>query len=45
MAIEEPKFDLLEKTDSFELRLYRPMIVAEVLVDGDMDQASSKGFR
>ncbi len=45
MAAAEPKFDLLEKSDDFELRQYHPMIIAEVLVEGDMDQASGKGFR
>ena len=45
MATTEPKFDLLEKSDAFELRQYHPMILAEVIVDGDMDQASNKGFR
>ena len=45
MAIEEPKFTLLEKDQAFELRLYAPKIIAEVLVDGDMSEASSKGFK
>lgn len=45
MAAPEPKFDLLEKSDAFELRQYHPMIIAEVVVEGDMDQASSTGFR
>ena len=45
MAIEEPKFEVLEQSESFELRQYHPLIVAEVLVDGDLDEASSKGFR
>ncbi len=45
MATTEPKFDLLEKSDNYELRQYHPMIIAEVLVDGDMEQASGKGFR
>jgi len=45
MATEEPKFDLLEKSDAFELRQYRAMILAEVLVEGDLDEASNKGFR
>ena len=45
MAIEEPKFDVIEKVEAFELRAYKPLIVAEVLVDGDMKQASSKGFK
>lgn len=45
MATEEPKFDLLEKSGDFELRRYHPLILAEVMVDGDLDEASSKGFR
>ena len=45
MAIEEPKFTLLEKDQAFELRDYAPKIIAEVVVDGDMREASSKGFR
>ncbi|MCX7171855.1 MAG: heme-binding protein [Proteobacteria bacterium] len=45
MATEEPKFDLLEKSANFELRQYRPVIIAEVSVEGDLDQASNKGFR
>lgn len=45
MATEEPKYELIEKSGDFELRHYQPMLIAEVLVDGDMDQASGKGFR
>jgi len=45
MATEEPKFSVLEKTPPFELRSYAPMILAEVQVEGDLDEASSKGFR
>jgi hypothetical protein len=45
MAYEEPKYDVIEKVDVFELRAYKPMVVAEAFVDGDMDDASSKGFR
>lgn len=45
MAIEEPKFTLLEKDKAFELRAYAPKIIAEVVVDGNMREASSKGFR
>jgi len=45
MATEEPKFTLLEKDQSFELRLYEPKILAEVLVSGTMREASSNGFR
>ena len=45
MAIEEPKYSVLEKTPPFELRAYAPMILAEVQVEGDLDEASSQGFR
>jgi hypothetical protein len=45
MAIEEPKYLVLEKTPPFELRSYAPMILAEVRVEGDLDDASSQGFR
>ena len=45
MATEEPKYKLIEKSGDFELRQYHPMLIAEVLVDGNMNQASSKGFR
>lgn len=45
MAIEEPKFILIEKENSFELRSYQPKIIAEVHVDGDMSESSSSGFR
>jgi hypothetical protein len=45
MAIEEPKFNLIEKESSFELRAYQPKIIAEVHVEGDMAESSKKGFR
>ena len=45
MAIEEPKFEQLSKDGNIEVRRYAPLIVAEVTVDGDMDAASSQGFR
>jgi hypothetical protein len=45
MAIEEPAFELIEKAEPYEIRLYRPFIVAETVVDGDLDAASNAGFR
>ena len=45
MAIEEPSFNIIAKSGTFELRQYAPMLVAETLVDGDMDDAGSTGFR
>lgn len=45
MATEEPKFTLIEYSEPFELREYAPQIIAEVNVSGDLDSASSQGFR
>jgi len=45
MAIEEPKFEVVLTDGIFEIRNYAPYIVAETWVEGDMDEASSKGFR
>ncbi len=45
MATEEPTFSLIEKSGDFELRLYKPMIVAETYVDGSLSEASNAGFR
>ena len=45
MATEEPKFESLLQEDRFEIRRYAPQIIAETIVDGDMDSASNRGFR
>lgn len=45
MAIEEPKYTVIEKAGAFELRAYSSKIVAETRVSGSMDKASSAGFR
>lgn len=45
MAVEEPKFETVVQEARFEVRQYAAFIVAETWVDGDMDAASSKGFR
>lgn len=44
-AIEEPTYAVIEKSGAFELRAYEPKIIAEVLVSGNMKQASNKGFK
>lgn len=44
MAVEEAKYSVVLKEDSFELRNYEPHVVAETRVDGDFDQAGSKAF-
>ena len=45
MAIEEPRYDVIVSQPPFELRHYAPTLIAQTLVDGDMDTASSQGFR
>ena len=45
MAIEEPKFEVIVSDGPFEIRHYAPTLIAETLVEGDMDEASNKGFR
>jgi hypothetical protein len=45
MAIEEPHYDILISQAPFELRHYAPTLIAQTVVDGDMDAASNKGFR
>ena len=45
MATEEPKFEILVREGDFELRQYAPMVVAETLVFGSQDEASSRGFK
>ena len=42
---EEPMYSVLLKENAFELRQYAPQLVAETVVNGDMDSASSQGFR
>jgi len=44
-SLEEPPFDILKKSSEFELRSYRPMIVAQVFVQGDLDTAGKEGSR
>jgi SOUL heme-binding protein len=45
MAIEEPKYELVSQEGAFQIRRYHPVLIAETFVDGDMDDASNKGFR
>lgn len=45
MAVETPHYQVLSQADAFEIRQYSSSIVAETLVDGDFDSASSVGFK
>ena len=48
MAVEEPKFELLAQDGpegALQLRRYAPAIVAETVVEGDRDTASTRGFK
>jgi hypothetical protein len=45
MATEEPRFKLLEKDGSFELREYVPYIVAETRVEASFEDAGSVAFQ
>ena len=45
MAIEEPAYDTVASQAPFELRHYAPTLIAQTVVNGDMDAASNKGFR
>ena len=42
-SLEEPAFEVLAKSADYELRSYKPMVVAEVLVQGDMAAAGKEG--
>lgn len=43
--LEEPLFEILKKTADFELRSYQSMVVAEVVVQGDIATAGQEGSR
>lgn len=45
MAIEEPKYTLIEKNDAFEIRKYAPYLVAQTEVTGTFDEMGNKAFR
>jgi effector-binding domain-containing protein len=45
MATEEPEFKLILEEGEFQIREYEPKIIAQVEIDGDFEEASSKGFK
>jgi effector-binding domain-containing protein len=44
MAIEEAKYSVLTKDNNFEIREYAPHILAETVVEGDLEEAGEKAF-
>jgi hypothetical protein len=44
MSLDEPEYEVIEQTDAFELRQYKPFVVAETRVDGDFDEVGSRAF-
>jgi hypothetical protein len=45
MAIEEAMYTVLKRDEMFEIRDYAPHILAETVVEGDLEQAGNKAFR
>jgi len=45
MAIEEAAYKVLKTGGKFEIREYAPQILAETVVDGDLEEAGNKAFR
>lgn len=43
--VKTPKYTVLKEFKHIEIRQYAPMLVAEVTVSGNRDEAASRGFR
>ena len=44
MAIEEASYNVMNKDNHFEIRDYAPHILAETIVEGDLEEAGNKAF-
>ncbi|MEZ4602880.1 MAG: heme-binding protein [Desulfobacterales bacterium] len=44
-AIEEAKYEVVEKDNSYEIRNYEPQVVAEIIVEGDLEEAGKIAFK
>lgn len=45
MAIDEAPYQVLKEAGNFELREYAPHILAEIVVEGNLEDAGNKAFR
>lgn len=45
VGIEKAKYQVIDKEGKFEVRQYKPQIVAETVVDADFDEAGNMAFR
>ncbi|MEI7783980.1 MAG: heme-binding protein [Betaproteobacteria bacterium] len=45
MAVEQARYEVISAQGDFELRHYPPLLIAQTVVEGNMDQASRKGFQ
>jgi SOUL heme-binding protein len=45
MATEEAPYAVIKTDDIFELREYPPQVLAEIIVEGDLEGAGNKAFR
>ena len=45
VGIEKAKYQVIEKEGKFEIRQYKPQIVAETVVEADFDKAGNVAFR
>lgn len=43
--VERPSYEIERKADNIEIRQYPPMLVAEVNIEGEREEALSQGFR
>jgi len=44
MAIEEAAYQVVKKDGRFEIRDYAPHILAETMVEGNIEEAGNKAF-
>jgi len=43
--VETPSYEVISKNKKIEIRLYEPMVIAEVIIDGERKDAIGDGFR